>query len=280
MRTFLAFAVASLIAAIPAQVAAQYAPPAQPFQRLDGCIYKPQRWDDGDSFHVVLPDGRDSRTYLAHLAELEAQARAAKRGAWLRSAGGTQSQFARSEKQPSYGKDLAVPTEFFISFDSMPLENPDQLHLRAADGYIDLGMFEAANAELEEIDPFCRHAPEVLLARANIYHGLKKWELMGVVAKKLVKWNPDEPGYFVDLAYATRRAESIHMAHAILTQAAELHPKDKMIQFNLACYESQLGNIDRAKAHLTSATKIDAKFSAIALDDPDLEPLWASLAAD
>ena len=29
-----------------------------------------------------LPDGRDSRTYLAHLAELEAQAKAAKRGAW------------------------------------------------------------------------------------------------------------------------------------------------------------------------------------------------------
>ena len=29
-----------------------------------------------------LPDGRDSRAYLAHLAELEAQAKAAKRGAW------------------------------------------------------------------------------------------------------------------------------------------------------------------------------------------------------
>lgn len=31
-----------------------------------------------------LPDGRDSRTYLAHLAELEAQAKAAKLGAWKR----------------------------------------------------------------------------------------------------------------------------------------------------------------------------------------------------
>ena len=29
-----------------------------------------------------LPDGRDSRTYLAHLPELENEARAAKRGAW------------------------------------------------------------------------------------------------------------------------------------------------------------------------------------------------------
>jgi endonuclease YncB( thermonuclease family) len=29
-----------------------------------------------------LPDGRDSRTYLARLAELEAQAKTARRGGW------------------------------------------------------------------------------------------------------------------------------------------------------------------------------------------------------
>jgi endonuclease YncB( thermonuclease family) len=29
-----------------------------------------------------LPDGRNSRTYLAHLAELEAQAKTARRGGW------------------------------------------------------------------------------------------------------------------------------------------------------------------------------------------------------
>jgi hypothetical protein len=31
----------------------------------------------------------------------------------------------------------------------MPLEGPDQLHLRAAAGYIELGMFDAANVELK-----------------------------------------------------------------------------------------------------------------------------------
>ena len=132
-------------------------------------------------------------------------------------------------------------------------------------GYIELGMFEEANAELEEIDPFCRHLPEVLLARLAIYHGLEKWELLAVVAKKLAEWNPNEPGFFVELAYATRRAESIHAAHAILTRAAGLHPTDPTIQFNLACYEAQMGSLDRAKAHLKRATEIDAKFRLMAL---------------
>jgi len=84
--------------------------------------------------------------------------------------------------------------------------------LRASRSYIELEMFEEANTELEEIDPFCRHLPEVLLARLAIYHGLEKWELLAVVAKKLTEWNPKEPAFFVELAYATRRAESIHAA--------------------------------------------------------------------
>jgi hypothetical protein len=50
----------------------------------------------------------------------------------------------------------------------------------------------------------------VLLARLAIYHGLKKWELLAVVAKKLVEWNSKEPSLLVELAYATRCTESIH----------------------------------------------------------------------
>ena len=162
----------------------------------------------------------------------------------------------------------------------MPLEGPDQLHLRAAAGYIELSMFEEANAELEEIDPFSRQLPGVLLARLAIYHGLGKWELLAVVAKKLVEWNPKEPGFFVELAYATRRAESIHAAHAILTRAASLHPTNATVQLNLACHEAQMGSLELAKTHLKRATEFDAKFRLMALEDSDLQPLWASLATD
>jgi tetratricopeptide (TPR) repeat protein len=157
----------------------------------------------------------------------------------------------------------------------MSLPKSDEEHLRSACRYIELGMFQEAQAELEKIDPLSRHLPEVLAARIPHYRALEKWDVMAIVAKKLAEWNPNEPGHFVDWAYATRRAESIHQAHAILTRAAELHPDHGLIQFNLACYEAQLGNLGRAKAHLSQATKMDAKFSLMALKDPDLEPLWS-----
>ena len=162
----------------------------------------------------------------------------------------------------------------------MFLEGSDQLHLIAAHGYIELGMFLEANAELEMIDPACRHAPQVLDSRVVIYQSLRKWELMAIIAKKLVEWNPSEAGYFLHLAYATRRAASLHVAHAILIQAAELHPGDGLVQFNLACYELQMANLGQAKEHLKRAVSIDPKFGLMALEDPDLEPLWTSVAAE
>jgi len=55
---------------------------------------------------------------------------------------------------------------------------------------------------------------------------------------------------------------------------------DGTVQFNLACYEAQMGSLDRAKSHLKRATEIDAKFRLMTLEDSDLEPLWASLATD
>jgi hypothetical protein len=88
-------------------------------------------------------------------------------------------QSADLHRQPKKKVWLSRP-----AFDSMPLEAADQLRLRASYGNIELGLFEEANAELEEIDPFCRHLPEVLVARLAAYHGLKKWDLLTVVAKQ------------------------------------------------------------------------------------------------
>ena len=160
----------------------------------------------------------------------------------------------------------------------MPLELSDQRHRQAAVGYVQLGMFSEADAELDKIDPFCRAAPEVLAVRLEIYAGLRKWELMQVVAEKLANYDPAEAQWRISFAYATRRAESIDKAREILLSALDSHSEEPTIHYNLACYESQLGNFSAAKQHLMKATKADGKFKLMALDDSDLEPLWAQIA--
>ena len=156
----------------------------------------------------------------------------------------------------------------------MPLEILDERHRQAAVGYVELGMYLEADAELDKIDPFCRAAPEVLAVRLGIYAGLEKWELMQVVAEKLANYDPAEAQWRISFAYATRRAESIEKAREILLAALGSHPEEPTIHYNLACYECQLGNFGAAKQYLINATEADQKFKLMALEDPDLEPLW------
>jgi tetratricopeptide (TPR) repeat protein len=159
----------------------------------------------------------------------------------------------------------------------VPLEPPDQQHCKAAVGYVELGMFQDANDQLEKIDPFNRAAPEVLAVRIAIYHGLKKWELMREVAARLADFQPDDIQWTISLAYATRRADSIQAAKEMLLNAEPKFPKEAIIKYNLACYFCQTADIEIAKSYLKKAFEIDLNWRKAALEDEDLRPLWDSL---
>jgi hypothetical protein len=104
----------------------------------------------------------------------------------------------------------------------VPLEPPDQQYWQAAVGYVELGMFQDANAELEKIDPFNRAAPEVLSIRLAIYRGLEKSELMQQIAKRLKEFQPDNIQWTISLAYATN---GISNMDAFLTDREGVTPK-------------------------------------------------------
>lgn len=137
-------------------------------------------------------------------------------------------------------------------------------------------MFLDANAELEEIEPDHRHFPEVLAVQLGIYTGLKKWELMQVVAKSLVNHDPGEVQWSISLAYATSRAESIEAAKVILLEAVERHSTEPMLHYNLACYECQLGDVEVAKARLRHAFKLEPRMRVMQFEDEDLQAVWDS----
>jgi tetratricopeptide (TPR) repeat protein len=159
----------------------------------------------------------------------------------------------------------------------VPLEPPDRQYWQAATGYVELGMFLEADTELDKIDPFNRAAPDVLATRLAIYRGLKKWELMREIAKRLAEFQPDDIQWTISLAYATRRADSIQAAKEILLNAESRFPREAIIKYNLACYCCQLGEIENAKNYLKKVFEIDSTWRLQALDDEDLRPLWDSL---
>lgn len=151
-------------------------------------------------------------------------------------------------------------------------------HLRAAQGYIELGMFVEAANELECIAPEDRVHPSVVPYRYVIYSAMEKWDLAAATAGLMAKLHPEDPEWWIRWAYSTRRCQSIQDARQILLDAERLHPQHAMIQFNLGCYACQIGNLEEAKSRVAAAISLDGKYRAMALDDPDLEPLWDEIA--
>ena len=122
-----------------------------------------------------------------------------------------------------------------------PLSGEWQRHVLASSGYLELGMFDDAAMVLEEIAPEDKTRNEVLGARVNLYMAARKWDMAAAVASHLVEVDPETAGWWISLAYALRRAESVEKAEAILLRAQAIHPQVAMIAFNLACLRASRG---------------------------------------
>ena len=158
------------------------------------------------------------------------------------------------------------------------LKHPDPMHLKAAAGWIQLGDYDAANDELENIRAEWRAHPDVLDLRWFIYSHHEQWDACLDIATAIVKMTPDRVLSWVNKAYSMRWANdgSIEKAKPVLLEVAQLFPGDSTIQYHLACYCSQLGQLDAAQEYLDKSYELgDAKqIKLMALDDEDLKPLW------
>jgi Flp pilus assembly protein TadD len=149
-----------------------------------------------------------------------------------------------------------------------------QRHVLASSGYLELGMLDDAALALEEIEPKDKTRTEVLGARVVLYLAAKKWDMAAAVASHLIKVEPKNEAWWINLAYSVRRSEGVEQAEAILLRARAIHPRVAMIAFNLACYASVSGRMEDAKERLRNAIELDKDVRILALDDEDLRSLW------
>lgn len=143
-------------------------------------------------------------------------------------------------------------------------------HLSYASGYIELGLFEEAEAELAHVPHDHREKSEFLQVRANLFQEQKRWPELAVIAEQLCTRHSQNVGGWIMWAYATRRFLSLKQAEQILLQAEKLHASEATIQFNLGCYACQQGNLEEAKRRVDRAIEIDPQFRELAAQDPDL----------
>jgi predicted Zn-dependent protease len=163
------------------------------------------------------------------------------------------------------------------------LEPPDTHHLSAAIGWLELGLPAEARAELAQVAASTQEHPDVLEARWLVAAEEKQWEEGLQVAQVLLQRAPKRASGWLHQAYAMRRvpAGGVAKAWEALLPASERFPKEPIIPYNLSCYACQMQQLDTALFWLQRAAVIGGKerIKGMALQDQDLQPLWAEIRA-
>lgn len=161
----------------------------------------------------------------------------------------------------------------------MKLELNDKRHLTAAEGWLELGDWKEANEELECITPKMRAHPFVLRVRWGIYAKAEKWEMAAEVAQGMTKMLPTNSWGWIQWAYSLHELRRTQEAKDVLLPVVDKFPNQYLIRYNLACYCSQLGELKKAFSLLKQAIDLagEKDIRLMALDDPDLQPIWAEI---
>ena len=159
-----------------------------------------------------------------------------------------------------------------------PLEPPDCHHLRAAQGWIELGNQVEASEELKKIMPELRAHPDVFEVRWHIHAQLKNWDDCLGLAEMVIRLAPERADGWIHRSFALHEMKRTQEALDQLAPLAAQFPKIWTIPYNLACYSAQLGQMEGCKKWFQAALAIDEETVKLAAkEDPDLKPLRDTL---
>src|ERR1051325_11088066 len=116
------------------------------------------------------------------------------------------------------------------------LSHADTIHLRAAEGWLELGNHLEANEELEKITAGVRAHPDVLELRWQIYAEAKKWEACLEIARSITKLAPDRSFGWIHQSFALHELKRTREAWENLVAVSDRFPHEPTVSYNLACY--------------------------------------------
>ncbi len=156
---------------------------------------------------------------------------------------------------------------------------PDSHHLSAAVGWLELGNPGEAKDELKRISAELQEHPEVLAVRWGIHYRLKEYDACLTVAESFTAIDPDNVQSWVDLSISLYKLGRTQQAYDTLARRLVKFPAEWAFYYNLACYAVQLGHLAEGRDLLDRAMAFgnEKDVKEIALEDPDLEPIWKDI---
>ncbi len=145
--------------------------------------------------------------------------------------------------------------------------------LTAAEGYIELGMYDHALASLEEIEGPDKTGFEANFLRGDALRNLERHEEALAAFHRASEERPADIDLLMAMAWCYKRTNQLPRAITSMEQAYKIAPGKAIILYNLSCYWSLAGNKTQALSWLGRALRMDASYRQLIDDESDFDPL-------
>jgi tetratricopeptide (TPR) repeat protein len=128
-----------------------------------------------------------------------------------------------------------------------PLGYPNLFRFRAAEGWLELGDFQAATHELNRVTSGAQGHFEVLHLRWRILAKSNDWKACLPIARALAARYPHHAGSWVALAETWYQLGDPEQAYALAYAQAPAFPQCYELIYDTACYACLIGKFAEAK---------------------------------
>ncbi len=149
--------------------------------------------------------------------------------------------------------------------------------LQIVQGYYELGMYDDALSELEDIENTFEATPDCLQMRILLLIKRKEWKQAWDLSKELRKIDPQGCAGYIHGAYCLHELNRTDEALALLQEGPDSLQNEAIYFYNMGCYEAALGDVEDARKCLHRSFDLDKRLVAMARKDPDLHAIKDTL---
>lgn len=156
-----------------------------------------------------------------------------------------------------------------------------QMRLRAVAGWMELGLPAEGLDELADLPAPLQEHPEILKVRFSILRPLRRFSEALNTAEQITNQAPGDKWGWLYRSHALHWLGRSGEAYSQLEPLREKFPRAFEVPYDLACYCAQTGRVDEARKLIEECLELSgsrrADVQSMALQDPDLKPLWPEL---
>jgi len=145
------------------------------------------------------------------------------------------------------------------------------------EGYLELGMPEMAEEELDALPEELEQHPLVLDGKLAVLMHRQAWVEAVETGLQGCATVAGQPSFFIHTAFCLHEMGRTEEAHLLLRSGPAALHREALYHYNMGCYLTVLGRLGEAQNHLRDAFRLDRGLREFARKDRDLKALWPEI---